>query len=67
MKVKYDKKVDAMRITFQDGEYSVSKEIDEGFIVDMSSDGKVIALEILDVSEKMPPENFMNVSFGIND
>jgi len=52
MKVRYDKKVDAMYIHAEEGEYSVSEEIGEGVIIDISKEGKVMGMEILDASEK---------------
>lgn len=52
MKVRYDKEVDAMYIYAQEGESEYSEEIGDGVIVDISKDGKVIGMEILDASEK---------------
>jgi len=54
MKISFDKEADAMRIKFQDGNYEISKEVDEGIIIDINKDGEIMAIEILDVSEKMP-------------
>ena len=53
MKVSFDSKNDVMRIKFQEGEYEVSKEVEEGIIIDMTKDNKIMAIEILDVSEKI--------------
>ena len=55
MKVRYDKEVDAMYIYAESGEYEVSEEVGDGVIIDISKDGKVIGIEILDVSEKFSP------------
>jgi len=54
MKINFDPEADAMRIKFQEGEYEVSKEVEEGIIIDITKDNKIIAIEILDVSDKMP-------------
>lgn len=61
MKVSYDAKADAMNITFQDGKYDVSEEITEGIVVDLTKDRKIISIEILDASKRMPKESVKNV------
>ena len=53
MKINFDPKHDIMRIKFQEGKYEISKEVDEGIIIDMTKDNKIMAIEILDVSEKI--------------
>ena len=55
MKIRYDKEVDAMYIYVEEGKSEYSEEIGEGVIVDISKDGKVIGMEILDASEKFSP------------
>jgi uncharacterized protein YuzE len=55
MKITYDSEVDILDIKFQNGKYSESKEIAEGVIVDYTKNGKIIAIEILDASKKLPP------------
>lgn len=54
MKIALDKKNDIMRIIFREGKYALSEEVSDGIIIDRSSDKKVLAIEILDVSEKIP-------------
>jgi len=65
MKINFDKKTDVIRIKFQEGEYDISKEI-EGIVIDMTKDNKIMAIEILDVSEKMPQENLQDITIGIS-
>lgn len=65
MKISYDPEVDAMRITFQKGDYSISTEAAEGIIVDTAKDGSILAIEILDVSERMPTNNLKNVELTV--
>lgn len=55
MKVRYDKEVDAVYIYAEDGEYEISEEVGEGVVIDISKDGKVMGMEILDASEKISP------------
>ena len=63
MKIRYDKKSDAMYIRFSEAPCFESDEIKEGFIIDYDKKGKVIGLELLDVSEKLPKEAFSKISF----
>jgi uncharacterized protein YuzE len=62
MKVNFDPSADAMRISFQEGDYEESKEVDEGIVVDISRDNKIMAIEILDVSEKMSDKALKDIS-----
>lgn len=52
MKISYDKKADAATIYFQKGRYHRSKEMGDGMIVDYTKNGKIISIEILDVSKR---------------
>lgn len=65
MKITYDPEVDAMNIKFQSGKYDISKEIAEGIIVDYTKEGKVISIEILDASKRMPIESIRDITVAI--
>lgn len=65
MRITYDPKADAMNIKFQKGKYKISKEIVEGIIIDYTKDGKVISIEILDVSKRMPLKSIEDITIGI--
>lgn len=52
MKITYDPKVDAMYIRFKSGKYDHTKKITDQILADLSKDGKVIGLEILDAKEQ---------------
>ncbi len=67
MKINFDKKADIMRIKFQGGKYEISKEVDESIIIDMTKDNKIMAIEILDVSEKMPIKSLKNKTIIISE
>ncbi len=54
MKINYDSEVDILDIEFQKGKYEVSEELVEGVIVDYTKSGKILAIEILDASKKLP-------------
>jgi uncharacterized protein YuzE len=54
MRFHYDKKEDALYIRFNENPYQKSEEIVEGIIFDYDKQGKIIGIEILDVSQKFP-------------
>lgn len=64
MKITYDPDADAMNIEFQKGKYHISKEIAEGIIIDYTKDGKVISIELLDASKRIPAKSIMDVTIG---
>ena len=63
MRIKYDKKNDAVYIRFSEKPCFQSDEIKEDFILDFDKEGKIIGLEILDVSENLPKEALSKISF----
>ena len=67
MKISFDPKKDVIRIKFQEGKYKISKEVDEGIIIDMTKDNKIMAIEILDISEKIHKKNFKEITVGISE
>ncbi len=67
MKINFDKKNDVMRIKFQEGEYETSKEIDEGVIIDVDKNNRIIAIEILDVSDRIPKGNLKEFAMSISE
>ena len=53
MKVKYDKKEDAMWIEFAEGTYAKTRKVSDVILVDEDSKGKVLGIEILDASKNI--------------
>lgn len=49
--IHYDPKADAVYIEIAKGKYEVSREISDSVIVDEDKNGKVLGVEVLDVSE----------------
>ncbi len=66
MKITYDPKTDAVYIQFQEGEYSISKEIGDGVILDYTEEGKIMGIEILEVSQKMPLKNVEEITLSVS-
>ena len=54
MKFYYDNKIDALSIRFNNKRYFESDEVSEGVIFDYDKSGKIIAIELLDASQKFP-------------
>ncbi len=67
MKINFDPKHDIMRIKFQDGKYEISKELEEGIIVDVTKNNEIIAIEIMDVSKRIPRKNLKDVAISISE
>ena len=63
MKIKYDKKVDALYISFAKGEYSKSRKVTETILVDEDIKGKVLGVEILDASKNILKFNPKKTNF----
>ena len=66
MKITVDRKKDIMRIAFEEGTYDISEELDNGIIVDLTKNKKIVAIEILDVSEKISLKNIQHVSVNVS-
>ena len=65
MKIHYDPKADAMYIQLAKGKYEVSREISDSVIVDEDKKGKILGVEVLDVSVVFGPKfraNMKNTS-----
>lgn len=54
MKIRYDKKVDAIYIEFAKGKYDRSRKISDTVLVDENSKGKILGIEILDARKNIP-------------
>lgn len=66
MKISIDQKNDIMRIKFQEGKYDISREIDDDIVIDMSKDNKIIAIEILNVSKRIPAKEIKEITVGVS-
>jgi uncharacterized protein YuzE len=53
MKVKYDKEVDVLYISFSENKINESDEDKPGIILDYDKQGSIVGIEILDASKKM--------------
>lgn len=63
MKIKYDKKIDALYFVLAKGTHSDSLKVSENVIVDKDLDGNILGIEVLDATENIPAFNPNNVKF----
>lgn len=50
MRIEYSKTADALYVYFKQAEVAMSKEVEEGVVIDLDADGHLIGIEILDAS-----------------
>lgn len=62
MKIEYDPDVDAMYIEFQDGEFGSNKKIDDLTIIDYDKKGKILGIELLKISDRIPKSSLSEVN-----
>lgn len=53
MRLKYDKKEDAVFIEFAKGKYDKTRKVSDAILVDEDKNGKVLGIEILDATENI--------------
>ena len=56
MKVEYDSKADAMYVWLRRARYEISEELADNVIIDLDESGRIIGIEILDVSKSLGKE-----------
>ncbi len=61
MKVRYDKEADAAFIRFSSKHPAGGVEIKEGVILHVTDKDKIVALEILDASQRIPVRNLFKL------
>ncbi len=61
MEISYDKEADAMYIEFRKGNFSKNKKIDDFTIIDLDKEGKILGIELLEVSTRIPIESLSEI------
>ena len=56
MRLKVDKENDALYFRLDESSIVESEEVQPGVILDFNADGRVVGIEILDLSTRMSPE-----------
>jgi len=62
MEITYDKEADAMYIKFRKGEFGSNKVIDRETIIDLDKKGKLLGIEFLSVSKRIPLKSLSEIS-----
>ncbi len=63
MKVRIDKEDDALYFELDDTEIVESEEIQPGVILDFDKDGRLVGIEILNLSARLTPEKLRLMQF----
>jgi uncharacterized protein YuzE len=63
MKITYDPEADVLYIALRDAPAADGMDVEEGVTVDLDKGGHIIGVEILDASQKLTPEELVNVSY----
>ena len=56
MEIKYVKDIDVLNIELQEGKFEYSEEIGEGVILDLSQNGDILSIEIIDATKRLGKE-----------
>ena len=65
MRVHFDEKADALYIRFDESKILESEEVRPGIILDFNEKNQVIAIEILNLKERIPVDNLKKLQFEI--
>ena len=63
MKLKINKEDDALYFRLDDSNIKESEEVKPGVILDFNDEGKVVGVEILNISERIKPEQLKIFQF----
>ena len=67
MKIYYDPKADALDIIFKEGKVSETREVGREIYLDVDKKGEPLSLEILVASERLPVEEFNQLSISFTN
>lgn len=54
MKISFDRKADALYIEFSRGKFGSNKKLDDETVLDLDKYGKILGIEILSASKRIP-------------
>jgi uncharacterized protein YuzE len=63
MKVSYDQEADAVYIQLSDNKPVGVIEVKEGVNLDVTEDGVIVGIELLDAGKKIPLKSFLSYEF----
>ena len=65
MKVTYDKRVDAVYLEFLKLKPEGVIEVEEGINIDMTAEGKIVGIELLDATKKVSIDSLLNYEIEV--
>jgi uncharacterized protein YuzE len=63
MKLKVDKESDALYFRLDESAIVESEEVEKGVILDYNKEGKVVGIELLNLSKIVSPQQLKNLQF----
>jgi len=63
MKIHYDEEIDAAYIRLSEEDPSGVVEVTEGVNLDLTEDGKIVGIEILDAAKKIPLKSLFSCEY----
>lgn len=67
MKVSYDREVDALYVKIGSEKPDGVSEISDGVSVDLTEDGRLVGIEILDASKRLDLKTILNYSLDLKE
>ncbi|MBE0479077.1 DUF2283 domain-containing protein [Candidatus Aerophobetes bacterium] len=56
MQIRYVKNIDVLNIDLGEGKFDYSEELAEGIILDISKEGEILSIEVVDASKRLRKE-----------
>jgi uncharacterized protein YuzE len=63
MKITYDPEGDVLYVQLRDVTPADSVDVEEGVTAELDDQGHIVALEVLDASKRMTPEDLANIHY----
>jgi len=61
MKIEFDKQADALYIYIQEKKVAKTKEVEDGILIDLDEENKLIGFEVLDVTKRFALSDIANL------
>ena len=65
MEISFDPKADALYIKFQSGRFFKNKKIDADTIIDLDKKGRLLGIELLNATKKIPARDLIDVQVNL--
>ena len=62
MQITYDKQADALYIEIKKGKFASNKKIDSDTVLDLDDSGKLIGIELLSASKRIPEKELKKIA-----